>query len=452
MKASLLVVDDDAVLVDYLVETLNESGFAAEGALSADAALTRVGQRPFDVVVCDVMLSDMRGLDLMRAIHRKRPQQFVVLMSAFANIDLAVESLRAGASDFLKKPFSFESLVQALERVQRDRKLRRPLVKLKSAVVSNGDNGEIVECSPAMQEVLKLARRAAETSSTVLITGESGVGKGAIARYIHDQSARRERPFLQVNCAALPAPLVETELFGARRGAYTDAAEDREGLFQRAHGGSLLLDEIAELPLESQPKLLHAIETGRVRPVGASREVEMNVRIIAATNSPPEKALRERRLRPDIYYRLNVIRIDVPPLRTRPEDIEALVDSFMVKASSKLDRPVLAISDEAMRWLRAQSWPGNVRELSNVLERAVAMAEHDTIVLADVAWQPPNGHDLNFLDQAVLERIPLERVEQTYIRKVVESVRGNVLKAARILGIDRRTVYRKLERVDPTER
>jgi DNA-binding NtrC family response regulator len=442
-RKRILVVDDDAGVVSYLCEMLTGEGFELHGAGSARAALELLDGREVDLVIADLEMPEMRGLDLLAAIHEHKPDQLVLIITAFGSIELALQAVRAGACDFIAKPFKIEVLLLAIERAFRERRMRREIVRLRTTL-PGVHPGEIVARSESMRRVVELARRAAMTEATVLLTGESGTGKGAIAQFVHDQGPRARRRFVQVNSAALPAALVESELFGVRKGAFTDARDDRPGLFAEAEGGTLFLDEIGEMPLEVQAKLLQVLETGRVRPVGANREQRVDIRLIAATNRPLEEALRERRFRPDLYYRLNVIRIEIPPLRERREDIEPLVDVFVNRAGSKLERPLLGVSAEALRWLISYDWPGNVRELANVIERAVALSEHDTIVMEDlllVSNQPPN-HD--FLSEAVGRGLPLAEVERAYIHKVLEATNGNKLRAARLLGIDRRTLYRRL--------
>jgi len=277
-----------------------------------------------------------------------------------------------------------------------------------------------------------------------LLTGESGVGKGALARFIHEHSSRCNGLFLQINCAALPFTLVESELFGVSKGAYTDAREHRSGLFVEAKGGTLFLDEIAEMPLAIQPKLLQALESGKVRPVGAGGEIATDVRIIAATNQPIEQALHNGLLRSDLYYRLAVIQLDVPPLRERLSDIDQLVDHLLKNAQTKLRREIHGISAEAMRWIRAYAWPGNVRELANTLERAVALTEHDTILLEDLAQATQLPIDNNVLSTLSNQSMSLADMEIAYIRRILEMTQGNKAQAAKILGIDRGTLYRKL--------
>lgn len=450
----ILVVDDDPGVVDYLVEMLSEERYLVEGVTWAHEALDRLSEDEFDLVIADIEMPGMRGIDLMAAMHAKKPGQLVLLITAFGSIDLAVRAVRAGACDFITKPFQIEVLYLAIERAFRERQMRREIIRLRS-MLSGSEPTDLVARSQAMQGVVDLARRAALTDSIVLLTGESGVGKGSVARFIHDHSPRCQGPFTQVNCAALPAPLVESELFGVRKGAYTDARENRPGLFIQATGGTLFLDEIAEMPLEAQPKLLQVLETGKVRSIGGHQEVEVDVRVIAATNQSLEEALQERHFRPDLYHRLNVIRVEIPPLRERPEDIEALVDVLLQRASTKLGRPVIGITAEAMRWLLSYEWPGNVRELANVIERAVVLTDHDTILPEDLslASPPPGKNDLldDTLSIAAARELPLIDVERAYIRRVLEVTQGNKARAARILGLDRRTLYRKLDGSEPAE-
>jgi DNA-binding NtrC family response regulator len=443
MKQRLLIVDDDPDIVAWLAEALGDAGYAVEGVTSPLEALARVEAHAFDLVITDVYMPELRGTELMREIHRRRPGQLVLLVTAFGSIDMAVEAVRAGATDLVTKPFTIERLKLAIERALDERRMRREIVHLRRAVPSLGDEN-LVARSPSMQKVVELARRVARADLTVLVTGESGVGKGAMARFIHESGPRARGPFVQVNCAALPAQLVESELFGVRRGAYTDAREDRAGLFARAGGGTLFLDEIAEMPLETQPKLLHALETGKVRPVGSPDEIATDARIVAATNRPLEDAMRDKSFRQDLYFRLNIVRIEVPPLRERREDVEALVDVFLARACARQGRPLMGIAADARRWLLRHDWPGNVRELANVVERAVALGEHDTIVLDDLHLAEGSARSGDFLGEAVARGMTLADVERAYIDRVLHATDGNKVQAAELLGIDRRTLYRRL--------
>ena len=441
-RPRLLIIDDDRSVVDYLLEALG-TRYAITGETAPAAALDRVRREDWDVVISDVEMPGMRGPDLLAGILDAKPRQAVLLITAFGSIELAVETVRAGACDFVTKPFKLETLMVAIERALRERTMRREIVRLRRDL-GEDDEQTIIAVSAAMRGVLDVARRAARSDATVLVTGESGVGKGALARWIHARSARRDGPLVQINCAALPAGLIEAELFGVRRGAYTDARESRDGLFVEASRGTLFLDEIADLPIEAQAKLLLCLESSRVRPVGGTAEVDTDVRLIAATNRALDEAIRAGRFRSDLLFRINVVPIEVPPLRARPEDIPPLVHAFLARTVN-VDRPPLGITDEAMRWLCAHDWPGNVRELANAIERAVALTEHDTIVVDDVRRDdsPAPRADLD-LGDAAQRHLPLAAVELAYIREVVAQLGGNMAHAARVLGIDRRTLYRKL--------
>jgi len=446
MSGRILVVDDHEEVVAWLSEELEREGYAVEGCTRPAEAVARILDGDFDLVVSDVEMPGLRGLDLMAHVHRDRPGQLVLLITAFGSVDLAVQAVRAGACDFVTKPFAIEVLLLAIERALRERRMRRENVRLRRNVAREAPEG-IVARSSAMRRVVERAERAARAGSAVLLTGETGVGKGTIARFIHGRSARAAAPFVQVNCAAIPTNLVESELFGVRRGAFTDAREDREGLFVRAHGGTLFLDEVGELPLDAQPKLLHAVESGRVRAVGAATERTVDVRIVAATNRDLAAEVRERTFRADLLFRLDVIRIEIPPLRERPEDIDGLVDTLLDQLGARFGREITGMTDNALAWLRGQSWPGNVRELANVLERAVALGDHDAVTLGDLAEvgaEPESADGWGTLDEAVASGRPLEEIEMAYIRRVVDACGGNMSEAARRLGIDRRTLYRRV--------
>jgi DNA-binding NtrC family response regulator len=451
---NLLVVDDDPGILDWLEEDLTRTGHLVHKASSGAEALRLIEDLAFDVVVSDIEMPKMRGVDLVKAIHARRPAQLVILMTAFGSIELAMQCVRAGASDFLAKPFSLDALVQSIERTVAERRLRREVVRLTSPLAESDEAAPLVARSAAMVRALDLARRAASSDSTVLLTGESGVGKSAIARFIHERSGRSRRRFVQLNCAALPAGLVEAELFGVRRGAYTDAREDRTGLFAHADGGTLLLDEIGDMAVDVQPKLLLALESGSYRPVGARDEVKADVRLVAATNQRLEDAVRERRLRADLYHRINVIRIEVPPLRERTEEIPELVDAWLKRLAPRAGRQLVGVTDEAMRWLCGQSWPGNVRELANVLERAVMLSDHDVLLAEDfVEGRGEAEAEASLLERAAMEGLALEEVERRYIQLVLDRVDGNKAKAARILGVDRTTLYRRgVRRGDSNDR
>ncbi len=442
----LLVIDDDPGVVDYLLDMLRQKGYSVTGFTQTDKALSAIEKEPFDLVISDVVMPGMRGLELMTAIHHKRPEQLVLPITAFGSIDLAMQSMRAGACDFLTKPFRIEELYSAVTRALEDRQMRRTAVKIVSSDHETGDTGVFITQSPSMRQLMSLAKRAAAVNSTVLLTGESGTGKSAVVRWIHDNSPNCSGPFIAVNCAALPHSLMESELFGVRKGAFTDASKDRPGLFLQADSGTLFLDEIAELPLELQPKLLQALETGKVRALGDTQETRVNVRLIAATHQPLAQRVNDKLFRADLYHRINVINLEVPSLRERKEDIDELVKALIHTICLRLGKqgPV-NISVEVFRWIRAYHWPGNVRELANTLERAIVLAEFDTLLLEDLAQAskiPLN--DGAFLELAMAQGWTLADIEHAYIRHVLEMTGGNKIQASRILGLDRSTLYRKL--------
>ena len=442
-RESILVVDDEPEVVAWLVEELEASGRAADGVTDPQLALERLEQSAYDVVLTDLEMPGLRGLELMAAIHARRPDQLVVLITAFGSIELAMRCVREGAADFLAKPFPFEALDHALNRTLRERRMKRELVRLRRHAAA--DRGELVAESEAMKRVLDVAERAARSDSTVLLTGESGVGKSAVARWIHARSARASHAMVELNCAALPAALVEAELFGVRRGAYTDAREDRAGLFMQANEGTLFLDEVGEMAIEAQPKLLAAIERGVVRPVGATRDHATDVRVVAATNRALDEAVRAGSFRADLYHRLDVVRIDIPPLRERAADLPALVDRLLDQLALRTRRHVDGITDEALRWLGTRPWPGNVRALSNALERAAMLADHDVLTLTDFTEHARDEDDARWLEDAESRQWTLADLERRYVDRVLARHGGNKTKAARALGIDRTTLWRKLQ-------
>ena len=445
-RARLLVLDDDPEVVSYLSEELVREGYDVVEATSPDEAIRRIEETAFDVVISDVEMPGMRGTELMAASQARRPDQMVILITAFGSIDLAVSSIQSGAADFVTKPFRIEVLCLAIERTLRARQMRHEIIRLRERLGGEAAPKLVAE-SPAMMRAVELARRAARSDATVLLTGESGTGKGELARIVHEAGPRSSQPFVRANAAALPPTLVEAELFGVRRGAYTDAKEDRKGLFAAAERGTLFLDEIGELPAEAQAKLLHVLESGRIRPVGATDEIEVHARIVAATNQPLEVSMREGRFRADLFYRLNVIRIEVPPLRERREDLVPLVDRLVERACARFNRPLVGISTGALRRLLAHDWPGNVRELANTIERAVALTDHDTIVPEDLSGlpAPDTEADADRLGAAARAGLTLAAFGRSYARRVLELHGGNKAAAARALDIDRRTLYRMLD-------
>jgi DNA-binding NtrC family response regulator len=447
-RGRVLIVDDEASLCDLVVDHLRRDGFEASAHRRAEAALEELPERELDVVLTDLRMPGMSGAELCERIVASRPDVPVVVMTAFGSMETAVAALRAGAHDFVTKPIELEVLSLVLDRAVRFRALQHQVkVLTREAEASRRFSGLVGE-SPAMRRLFSQLDRVADSEAPVLILGESGSGKELVARALHQRSRRENGPFVAINCAALPEALVESELFGHARGAFTDARTARNGLLREADGGTLLLDEIGDLPLPLQPKLLRALEEGRFRPVGSDREVTFDVRVVAATHRDLEQAVEEGRFREDLYFRINVVRIEVPPLRTRGTDVLLLAQRFLKRSASRAEKQVTGISDAAARKLMEYRWPGNVRELRNAIAHAVALTAYDTIAPEDlpqkIGAERPSRMFLGAEDPAGL--VPLEEVERRYVHHVLEATAGNRTAAAKILGLDRKTLYRKLQR------
>jgi len=442
---SILVVDDDAAMREWVKEDLEDEGFTVETAAGGRAGVERVKEGGIDLVVTDVKMPDLDGLDLLREVREVVPCPFVIVVTGFGSIDTAIRAVKLGAYDYITKPFKIDQLLLSIDKALAERSLRSEVSRLREEVNRRDGMDNIIGRSPAMQEIFSLMRRLSTSHANLLVTGESGTGKELVARALHGRSPRRMRPFVAVNCAAIPENLLESELFGYARGAHSMANADREGLFVEANGGTLFLDEIAELPLSLQPKLLRVLQDGEVRPLGTNRAERVDVRVIAATNRDLERQLHEGRFREDLYYRLNVIQLHLPPLRGRQEDILALADHFLQRSAGRSAKLVKGWKESARKLLLGYQWPGNVRELENVVERAVALAEGDLIGAEDLphVMQERKGQDL--LSSAVAQGFTLDQLEREYIERVLDVEGGNKTRAAQRLGMDRKTLYRKLE-------
>jgi len=448
------VIDDDAGVVDLWTEVLDRDGFRALRVTDPSDGLRRACVEGFDLVLCDVEMPGMRGPELMERLLAARPGQLVVLITAFGSIASAVDALREGAADFVSKPCGPETLVHVVRRALRERRLRREVVRLRRKVNHHKApaTGLVAE-SPAMRRVLELADRVTAATGPVLLQGESGTGKTALAHHIHGRSARSDKPFVSVNASTLPAQIAESELFGVKRGAFTDAIQDRPGLLRSAHGGTVFLDEIAELPLAVQAKLLTVVEGGRVRPVGDAQDTQVDVRLIAASNVDLAEAVERGGFRPDLRYRLDVLTIRVPPLRDRPEDLVPLVDHWLDVLAERHGRETLGISAAGWRWLHAWHWPGNVRELINRLERAIVFTDADFLgpedfddpSLAGRGAAPGDAEVDAVLARLAAASVSASELHDRYLHAALRAAGGNKTEAARILGIDRRTLYRKLD-------
>jgi len=453
MNGRVLVVDDDAALCAWIEAGLVTHGFATCSYTDPTAAVAALRDADVDVIVTDLNMAGMNGLELCVQAAERRPDVPVLVLTAFGSLETAVGAIRAGAYDFLTKPVELDALVVALQRAVQHRRLRDEVRRLRRVVEDAEGFGDLLGTSPAITRIYDLLSRVAESDASLLITGESGTGKELVARALHRHSRRADGPFVAIDCAAVPEALLESELFGHVRGAFTDARGARTGLFLQANGGTLFLDEIGELPLALQPKLLRALQERRCRPVGADRETAFDVRVIAATNRDLEAEVEERRFREDLWFRINVIHIDLPPLRARGGDALLLAQRFVTSAGARAGKRVAGIAPAAAALLQAYPWPGNVRELQNCIERAVALTAFDQIVPDDLPDRVRNHRrsDLVVASDDPSDLVPLDEVERRYILRVLQAVGGNKTLAARTLGLDRKTLYRKLERwgVDP---
>ena len=448
MSARILIVDDDKSMCEFLEAELTSSGFEVVFRLTPDEAFELVAREDFDAVVTDLRMRGMNGLGLCTRIVENRPDIPVIVMTAFGSLETAVDTIRAGACDFITKPFHIEELVIALERALSQRTLRVEVKRLQRMVAETQRFDEILGSSSAMRKVYDNISRLAEAdASAVLITGESGTGKELVARALHRRSHRSAGPFMAINCAAMPETLLESELFGHARGAFTDAKSASKGLFVEASGGTLFLDEIGELPLTVQPKLLRVLETRCVRPVGGTSEIRFDVNLVTATNRDLETAVAERRFREDLFYRINVVHLDLPPLRARGSDTLLLAQHFLERFAIRSNKKVLRLSSAVAEKLLAYAWPGNVRELQNCIEHAVALARFEETIVEDLPERIRNYRSANVLvvGDDPSELVPMEIVERRYILRVLEAVGGNRSLAARTLGYDRKTLYRRLE-------
>jgi DNA-binding NtrC family response regulator len=444
LKGSVLIAEDEVGVRESLAEVLRDEGFEVAAVPDGAKALELLGTQDFDVVLSDVRMPGIDGLELLRQARQLAPQTLVLLMTAHATVDTAVEALRRGAQDYLLKPVIFEDLLHKLAYLLQHKQLAWENQQLRSQVERQWDFENLIGRSAAMQEVMKLVRRVAPTPTTVLITGESGVGKEVVARAVHHFSECRDRIFLPINCGAIPETLLESQLFGHLRGSFTGAVSNQEGLFQRARGGTIFLDEIADLPLNLQVKLLRAIEAKEILPLGATTPAKIEVRVVAASNRTLEREVEEGRFREDLFYRLNVVGIEIPPLRERRDDIPALVEHFIRLHNRELKKNFKGTDSFTLKLLMSLPLKGNVRELDNVIEHAMIIGDGDWITPADLpralqqdsSFPVPTGDNL---------REALRAYEKAHIQAVLAKVDHDKKVAADRLGVSLSSLYRKLE-------
>lgn len=447
MQGRILIVDDDQSMCELLNDDLNMRGFMSVWYTSAEKAFAALMQEPVDVVLTDLHMPGMNGIELCDRIRANHPDIPVVVLTAFGSLDTAVSAIRAGAYDFVTKPIEMEILALTLQRAVNHHALQEKVKILSKAIHDSPQFPELIGTSPAMQKLYKQITHIVNTDASILITGESGTGKEIVARILHKYSRRHAHPFIAINCAALPATLMESELFGYVQGAFTDARKPRKGLILQANQGTLFFDEIGELAIDLQPKLLRAIENSTLRPLGSNDEIAFNVRIIAATNRDLETLVEEGKFREDLFFRINVIQLALPPLSVRGTDILLLAQNFLTQFRNRTDKNVTGISNAAAKKLLNYTWPGNVRELRNAIERAVALTQYEKIVVEDLPEKIRAYQRSHLLLGGTNpeELVPLEEVERRYILHVVKMANGNKTFAARILGIDRKTLHRKLQ-------
>jgi DNA-binding NtrC family response regulator len=448
--AKVLICEDDRVARELLAEILRAEGHAVEPFASGDEALTRVAPEVYDLVISDVRLGDgAGGMEVLEGFRKHAPETPVILITAFGDVTGAMAAIQAGAHDYVSKPFNVAELTQTVRRALE----RSRLAEQERKKGPKGDPGtrleEIVGRSTAMLEVYKLVARVAATQSTVLVVGESGTGKELVARAIHNNSPRRQGPFVAVNCTALTESLLESELFGHQKGAFTGAIAQKRGLFEEAQNGTVFLDEIGDVSAKMQAQLLRVLQEGELRRVGGGEPIRVDARVVAATNRDLEDEVRAGRFREDLYFRINVVTVKLPPLRDRRSDVRVLAQHFLKKYSAREKRELLSVAPDAMDALERYGWPGNVRELENAIERSLALSKDGVLLRSDlppeIAGEPIVAAPANLID----DRPPLAELERRYIELVLRETGGNKKKTAEILGIDRRTLYRSLERDRP---
>jgi len=450
MNGRVLVVDDDQAMCELIDADLRRRGFEITWHTAAEPAFEAIEQHGFDVVLTDLNMPGMDGIEFCHRIVENRPDIPVVVITAFGSLETAVAAIRAGAYDFVTKPIEMDMLALTIERAVRHSALQEKVKILSDAVERSRRFDELLGASRPMERLYDQMARIADSNASVLITGESGTGKELVARSLHQRSARRAGPFVAINCAALPETLLESELFGHKKGAFTDARADRSGLFLQADGGTLLLDEIGDFPLALQAKLLRALETGAVRPVGGDRDASFDVRVLAATNRDLEAAVEDGRFRQDLFFRINVIQLDVPPLRSRGTDILLLAQHFLEQFAAASGKSISGISEAVADKLLSYDWPGNVRELRNAMERAVVLTRYEILAVEDLPERIRSYRSSQVFigGDDPGELLSMEAVEERYIRHVLRVVGGNKARASRVLGFDRKTLYRKLERIE----
>jgi len=453
----ILIVDDELSMRELLEYMLNREGYRATCAENGRQAVALVEKNSYDLMLCDMRLGDLSGLDVLRACKKHHPGTVVIMISAYASTETAVEAMNQGAFDYVPKPFNKDELLETVAKALKLRTIEQEKELLDGELKRSLNFGMIVGSSPAMQHIYKMIQQVSKTKTNVLITGESGTGKELIARAIHKESGRRDEPFVAINCGGIPETLMESELFGHKKGSFTGAAQDKPGLFQEAHRGTIFLDEIGELSLPIQVKLLRVVQEKIVRPVGGTEDIAVDIRILSATNKQLEKEVIAGKFREDLFYRLNVIEIKVPPLRERKADLRAMAQHFLEKYSKEIGKEISKLSSYALDLMLKYDFPGNVRELENLMERSVALSTTNIILPDSLALSvhkrrwiegvQDRRFDVDEVAKGVALDSILEEIERAYLKKALECSNGNKNKAAELLGISFRSIRYRLEKL-----
>jgi DNA-binding NtrC family response regulator len=441
----ILAVDDDLEMCGLLSDVLKGAEFSVVTTADSMEASKIIKSEDFDVIVADLEMKGLKGLDLLQEAKKVAPLTPVIIITAFGTIESAIQAMKMGAYDYITKPFQMDELVLTVRKALENRLLKMEVARLRKEVETRYHFHHLIGKSPSMRKIYDLIERISDTPSNVLITGESGTGKELVAKAIHFNGDRKEGPFIAVNCAAIPETLLESELFGYKKGAFTDAKMDKKGLIFEANRGTLFLDEITEMASTLQAKLLRVIEEREVRPLGDTSAYPMDVRVISTSNRDITSLIGQGRFREDLYYRLKVIDIELPPLRKRREDIPLLVQHFIEKFRKELKKETSGISEETLKILLNYSWPGNVRELENIIQRAITLSQHEMLLPEDLPKTMLQEAEESPVEKALRERYTVKQMEKEYIRRVLIEVGGNKSKAAERLGLDRKTLYRKLQ-------
>ena len=445
MSSTILIAEDEELARKNISLFLRQEGFRVEEAFDGKAAIEAINKTDFDLVITDLKMPNADGLAVLNHVREISPSTFVIVTTAYASVESAVEALRLGAQDYILKPVLFDDLSRKIHRLMEYKNLAWEIQMLRRELDRRLDLSEFVGRSSAIREILGLTEKVAGADSTVLITGESGVGKEVVARLIHSKGSRRDKMFLPVNCSAIPDNLLESQLFGHVKGAFTGALSSQEGLFQRARGGTIFLDEIGDLSISLQPKLLRAIETKEVLPVGAGQPARVDVRVLAATHRDLMKACEQEKFREDLFYRLNVINIHIPPLRERREDIAPLVDFLICRNNAAMKKAYKGADSAAIRTLMSLPWKGNIRELDNVLERAMILGNGEWIRVEDLPRAADDTDNGTVPARPHGLKSALKAYEKMHIEYVLKETGGNRGEAAQLLGLSRSSLYRKLE-------